>query len=61
MWIPRWLGEIYSKLFQNFEAELFTFTLAKEALGAEPGRLNVDEKPLYAHALLDGTRAYLHE
>jgi hypothetical protein len=61
MWIPRWLGEMYSKLFLSSETELFTFTQAEGALDAEPRRLNVDEKPLYAHTLLDRNCAYLHE
>jgi len=34
---------------------------AEGALDAEPRRLKVDEKPLYAHTLLDRNCAYLHE
>jgi hypothetical protein len=30
MWIPKWLGEVYSKLYVNFGVEPFTFEKAKK-------------------------------
>jgi hypothetical protein len=52
MWIPRWLGEIYSKLLLRFKTELFTFTQAEEALCTEPGRLNVAFSKLHSERIL---------
>lgn len=52
MWIPRWLGEIYSRLFQMFEAEIFTFAQAEEALGVETGKLRVAFSKLHSERIL---------
>ena len=41
MWIPRWLAEIYSRLYLSFEDSLFGFEEARTALDGEEGRLRV--------------------
>ncbi len=52
MWIPRWLGEIYSQLYHSFESELFTFTQAEEALVIDPGKLSVAFSKLHSERIL---------
>jgi predicted nucleotidyltransferase len=52
MWIPRWLGEIYSLLFLSFETELFTFAQAEESLDIDPGKLNVAFSKLHSEKIL---------
>ena len=52
MWIPRWLGEIYSRLFLNFEIELFTSSQAKESLAIDGGRLAVAFSKLHSKRIL---------
>lgn len=52
MWIPRWLGEIYSSLFLSFKTKLFTFTQAAEALNIAPGKLNVAFSKLHSERIL---------
>ncbi len=52
MWIPRWLGEIYSLLYRSFEAELFTFTQARKALNIDPGKLSVAFSKLHSERIL---------
>ena len=52
LWIPRWLGEIYSRLFLSFEAELFTFSQAKESLEMEEGKLSVAFSKLHSRRIL---------
>ena len=52
MWIPRWLGECYSKLFLKFELNPFTFKEAKEALGYNEGKLSVALSKLHSKRLL---------
>lgn len=52
MWIPRWLGETYSNLFISFETETFTFPQAEEALGVDPGKLNVAFSKLHKERIL---------
>ena len=52
MWIPRWLGEIYSSLFLSFETELFTFAQAEESLGVDSGKLNVAFSKLHSERIL---------
>lgn len=41
MWIPRWLGESYSKLYLNFKEEIFTAEKAKLVLGISNAMLNI--------------------
>lgn len=41
MWIPTWLGEVYSRLYVTFGRELFTFKEAREALSIEENKLAV--------------------
>jgi len=52
MWIPRWLGEIYSKLFLRFETGLFTFSEAVEYLGVDAGKLAVAFSKLHSERVL---------
>lgn len=52
VWIPKWLGEIYSRLHFRLEAELFTFTEAKKALDIEAGKLNVAFSKLHSERIL---------
>jgi len=52
VWIPRWLGEIYSLLYRSFEAELFTFTQAGKALNIDPGKLSVAFSKLHSERIL---------
>ena len=52
MWIPRWLGEIYSKLFLRFETGLFTFSEAVEYLGVDAGKLAVAFSKLHSGRIL---------
>jgi hypothetical protein len=52
MWIPRWLGEIYSRLFLSFETEVFTASQAKEALTTDSGRLAVAFSKLHSKRIL---------
>jgi len=48
MWIPKWLGEIYSKLYSSFELELFTFQQAREKLIIQENKLAVAFSKLHA-------------
>lgn len=41
MWLSRWIGEVYSKLFVKFGGELFTFSSAKEVLSLDENKLSV--------------------
>jgi predicted nucleotidyltransferase len=52
MWIPMWLGEIYSKLFISFETELFTLSQAEEALEIDGGKLSVAFSKLHSKRVL---------
>jgi len=52
MWIPRWLGEIYSKLFVKFEDELFTFNQAKSLLSIKENKLSVAFSKLHSKRLI---------
>jgi len=46
MWIPRWLGECYSKLYMRFGQELFRFKDAQEFLSFGKAKLSVALKGL---------------
>ena len=41
MWVPRWLGEAYSKLFVRFGLGLFSLRDAQEALGVDSSKARV--------------------
>jgi len=52
MWIPRWLGEIYSDLLLHFERELFTFQQAKKLLSINENKLAVAFSKLHSKKIL---------
>ena len=52
MWIPRWLGEYYSKLFTHFERELFTFEQGRRLLSVSETRLSVAFSKLHSDRIL---------
>jgi len=52
MWIPRWLGEIYSKLYYNFELSLFTFSDALNILSMPRNKLMVAFSHLHKNHIL---------
>jgi len=52
MWIPSWLGEVYSKLYARFEDDLFTFQEAKEHLSFSENKLAVAFSKLHAKRIL---------
>jgi len=52
MWIPRWLGECYSKLFTHFRQEAFTFQQASELLSLNENRLAVAFSKLHSKRIL---------
>ncbi len=52
MWIPRWLGECYSRLFTRFRKETFTFQQAKELLLTNENRLAVAFSKLHSKRIL---------
>ncbi|MEM2087375.1 MAG: nucleotidyltransferase domain-containing protein [Thermoproteota archaeon] len=59
MWIPAWLGEVYSRLFLRFESELFTFKDALDFLKIGENRLSVAFSRLHKNRVLlvfDGGR-----
>ena len=52
MWIPKWLGECYSKLYMRFNKELFTFHDAKEHLSFNESKLSVAFSKLHSKRFL---------
>ncbi len=52
MWVPRWLGECYSKLFARFGQELFTFQQARELLFVGETKLAVAFSKLHSKRVL---------
>lgn len=52
MWVPRWLGECYSKLFTHFRLEPFTFQQARELLCTSENRLAVAFSKLHSKRIL---------
>lgn len=52
MWIPRWLGEYYSRLFAHFEGELFTFQQARQLLSVSETKLSVAFSKLHSKRIL---------
>lgn len=63
MWIPRWLGETYSKLYAEFGIEPFTFESAKSILNKSNAWINVAFSKLHKFRILyiyDKTRPRLY-
>jgi len=52
MWIPKWLGECYSKLITCFGHDLFTFQQAKELLSTSDAKLSVAISKLHSKRIL---------
>jgi hypothetical protein len=52
VWIPRWLGEIYSNLLLHFKLELFTFQQAKKLLSIKENKLAVAFSKLHSKRIL---------
>ncbi|MGQ9468363.1 MAG: nucleotidyltransferase domain-containing protein [Nitrososphaerales archaeon] len=52
MWIPSWLGKVYSKLYMKFKGELFTFQEAKEPLSFDENKLAVAFSKLHSNRIL---------
>jgi len=52
MWIPKWLGECYSRLFAHFGQELFTFQQARELLTVNETKLAVAFSRLHSKRIL---------
>ncbi len=48
MWIPRWLGETYSKLYVSFGTGTFTFDEARRGLGFSESKLSVALSKLHS-------------
>ena len=52
MWIPRWLGECYSRLYVKFGMEPFTFSEAKKILSLDESKLSVAFSKLHSRRIL---------
>lgn len=52
MWIPKWLGECYSKLYMKFKLDLFTFNDAKNVLSFNDNKLSVALSILHSKRLV---------
>lgn len=52
MWIPKWLGECYSRLYVHFGHELFTFNDAKKFLSLDENKLSVLFSKLHSKRFL---------
>ncbi len=52
MWIPRWLGECYSKLYLKFGQEPFTFSEARDFLSFSENKLSVAFSKLHSKRIL---------
>jgi len=52
MWIPTWLGQIYSSLTQRFGTGVFTLGEAQDVLGMGKGKLNVAFSKLHSVRVL---------
>ncbi|MEM2912979.1 MAG: nucleotidyltransferase domain-containing protein [Candidatus Bathyarchaeia archaeon] len=48
MWVPKWLGEYYSKLYVKFRSDLFTFNDARRLLSIDENRLSVAFSKLHS-------------
>jgi len=52
VWIPSWLGEVYSRLYTRFEGELFTFREARDFLSFNENKLAVAFSKLHSCRIL---------
>lgn len=52
MWISRWLGECYSRLYMRFGQELFTFHEARDFLSFDVNRVSVAFSKLHSKRVL---------
>ncbi len=52
MWIPSWLGTLYSRLYTQLKCQTFTFKEALEATGLDPNRLAVAFSKLHSKRIL---------
>lgn len=52
MWIPRWLGKCYSRLYLRFGEELFTFSEAEKFLSLSKAKLSVAFSKLHTKRIL---------
>jgi len=52
MWVPRWLGECYSKLYVRFSLEVFTFNEAMKFLSFSENKLSVAFSKLHSRRFL---------
>ena len=52
MWIPAWLGQIYSGLIQRFGTDVFILGEAQDVLGIDKGKLNVAFSKLHSVRVL---------
>jgi len=52
MWIPRWLGEAYSKLYLAYGSGIFTFQGASEVLSLNGGMLKAALSGLHRKGVL---------
>lgn len=52
MWLPRWLGELYARVYVNFGAEPFTFAEAVKLLGQSREKLSIAFSRLHAARVL---------
>lgn len=52
MWISKWLGECYSKLYLEFGLELFTFSEARKLLLLSENKLSVAFSKLHSKRIL---------
>ena len=52
MWLSRWLGECYSKLYVRFGLELFTFSEARDFLLFDENKLSVAFSKLHSKRVL---------
>jgi len=52
MWVPKWLGECYSRLYVKFGQELFTFRDAEEYLSFGGSKLSVAFSKLHSRRFL---------
>lgn len=48
MWVPKWLGECYSRLYVKFRSNLFTFNDARKLLSINENRLSVAFSKLHS-------------
>jgi len=52
MWIPKWLGEAYAKMYNEFHTNLFTFNDAKKILGYNESKVKIILSRLHDKGIL---------